>query len=174
MSSYEAPDAARISYRTLDHPAIIARLVIAGVAITAVIVGVLLAPRGHWRDQPIPGVVEACNSAECISPRQLITANEARALKRRLGGHALIVDIAPVTEGTAYGSDAKAPFVESETPAMTTFNVDFGQRVDDALRAAGMGHDEPVVLLSTSLEHSTLAALLLQERGYTAVLVVRD
>jgi hypothetical protein len=37
-----------------------------------------------------------------------------------------------------------------------------------------MGHDEPIILVSASLDHSILAALLLQERGYTGVLVVRD
>ncbi len=174
MSTYEAPSAARIPSSRLDDPKVIATFVIATAIIAAVIGAILAQPYTAARDRQVPGVTEACASAECVSPRQLIAAADARALKRRLGAHALVVDTAPETGGTAFGSDVKAPFVESNGPSGMTFHADFANLVDDALRAAGMGHDEPVILLASSVEHSVLAALLLQERGYTAVRVVRD
>jgi hypothetical protein len=174
MSTFEAPSAARIPSSKLDDPKVLVSFVIATAIIAGVIGAILATPYTAARDRQVPGVTEACASTECVSPRQLIAAADARSLKRRFGAHALVVDIAPETAGTAFGSDVKAPFVESRGPTGMTFHVDFANRVDDALRAAGMGHDEPVILLSGSVEHSVLAALLLQERGYTAVLVVRD
>lgn len=171
---YDGPTAARIPYSKLDDPKTITRLVVAATIIAGVM-GLALATReGSPRLPQVAGVNETCDNAACISPRQLVSATDARALKRRLGGHALVVDTGSTTEGVAFGSDVKAPFVESAVPSAMTFRMDFADKVDDALRAAGMGHDEPVILLSPSIEHSVLAALLLQERGYTAVLVVRD
>jgi hypothetical protein len=171
---YDGPSAARIPYSSLDNPRLIARLVVTTVIAAAVVAFAFATRDGTARAPQIPGVTEACDNATCISPRQLVTASDARALKRRLGNHALVVDIGSTTDGAAFGSDVKAPFVESAAPSAMTFRMDFGDKVDDALRAAGMGHDEPVILLAPSPEHSVLAALLLQERGYTAVLVVRD
>ena len=171
---YDGPSAARIPYSSLDDPKTITRLVIAA-TILAGVIGVGLATRdGSSRLPQVAGVNEACDNSTCVSPRQLVTASDARALKRRLGGHALVVDIGSTTEGAAFGSDVKAPFVESSAPSGMTFRTDFADKVDDALRATRMGHDEPVILLAPSLEQSVLAALLLQERGYTAVLVVLD
>jgi hypothetical protein len=37
-----------------------------------------------------------------------------------------------------------------------------------------MRHEEPVILMSPSAERGVLAALLLQERGYTQILVMKD
>ena len=173
MSTYEAPTP-RIPSSKLDDPKVIATLVIATAIVAAAIAVILAKPSTASADRQVPGVTEACASGDCVSPRQLIAAADARALKHRLGAHALVVDIAPETGGTAFGSDVKAPFVESNGPSGMTFHTDFANKVDDALRAAGMSHDEPVILIASSPEHSVLAALLLQERGYTAVLVVRD
>jgi hypothetical protein len=174
MSTYEAPSAARIPSSRLDDPKVIASFVIATAIIAVVIAAILSKPYTPPRDRQVPGVAETCASADCVSPRQLIAAADARALKHRLGAHALVVDIAPEAGGTAFGSDVKAPFVESNGPSGMSFHADFANRVDDALRTAGMTHDEPVILIASAVEHSVLAALLLQERGYSAVLVVRD
>jgi len=174
MSTYEGPTAARIPSSKLDDPKVIASLVIATAIVAAVIAVILAKPYAEPRDRLVAGMAEACASGDCVSPRQLIAGADARALKNRLGAHALVVDIAPETGGTALGSDVKAPFVESNGPSGMTFHADFADKVDEALRAAGMSHDEPVILIASSPEHSVLAALLLQERGYTAVLVVRD
>jgi len=171
---YDGPATARIPSSKLDDPKVLVSFVIATAIIAGVIGAILATPYSAARDRQVPGVTEACASTECVSPRQLIGAADARALKRRLAAHALVVDIASETAGTAFGSDVKAPFVESRGPNGMTFHADFADKVDDALRAARMGHDEPVILLAPSLEQSVLAALLLQERGYTAVLVVLD
>lgn len=171
---YDGPATARIPSSSLDDPKTITRLVISATIIAGVI-GLAFATRdGSPRVPQVAGVTEACDNSTCVSPRQLLTASDARALKRRLGGHALVVDLGSTTEGAAFGSDVKAPFVESTAPSGMMFRTDFADKVDDALRASGMSHDEPVILLAPSLEQSVLAALLLQERGYTAVLVVRD
>jgi hypothetical protein len=172
MSTYETPSAARIPSSKLDDPKVIEPG--HSTPIVAAVIAILAKPYTAQAERRVPGVIEACASGDCVSPRQLMTAADARALKHRLGARALVVDISPETGGTAFGSDVKAPFVESNGPSGMTFHADFANRVDDALRTAGMSHDEPVILLASSVEHSVLAALLLQERGYTAVMVVRD
>ena len=131
------------------------------------------------------GVSEACDSPSCVSTRQFISAKEARRMKRELADHALLVDIRASAEAPARpgpDSDAHVPFMEPGTSAMGNgatsarmdFRIDFGQNVDQALRAAHMRHDDPVILMSPSAERAVLAALLLQERGYSRILVMRD
>src|SRR5262249_1253554 len=171
-STYEGPNAGRISYSILDPSSTIARIV-GATLILAAVVAVVAATRGASLDHGIPNVSEACKSAECISPTQIVTAGDARALKLRLGKHALVVDVG-MDDVAAVGTDLKAPFVESEGPPGPRFHTDSADKVDAALRAAGMGHNEPVILLAPKLRHAVLAALLLQERGYTGVLIVRD
>ena len=146
--------------------------------------------------RPDPSVAEpswkhhvriACRSPICLSPAQIVTAEQAGWMKRQLGGRVLIVDIGTRTERAstiaAAPADAFIPAMEAvkpsasnpiaETPGMA-FRVEFGNQVDDALRAAGLEHDQPVVLMSPSMERSVLAALLLQERGYSRILVIND
>ena len=129
------------------------------------------------RERIIAGVSEKCASAECLSPRQIVGASEAVLMKRRLGAHALLVDIRSAGERGPHlsiESDVKAPFMESYGASGMQFRVDFGDRVDAALRAARMTHDEPVIIMSPAIDRGVLAALMLQERGYSGVLVVYD
>lgn len=126
---------------------------------------------------PIRGVSDGCDSPSCVSPRQLIGASEALLMKRRLGTHALLVDVGSLQETPpliAIASDLHAPFMEPTHGLGVEFRLDFAEKVDEALRNAHMGPDEPIILMSPSVERSVLAALLLQERGYTGVLVMRD
>ena len=98
-------------------------------------------------------------------------------MKRRLGAHALLVDIrSPGERGRRLpvACDVEAPFLESVTASGMQFHADFAERVDEGLREVHMGHDEPVIIVSASVERAVLAALLLQERGYTGVLVMYD
>jgi hypothetical protein len=175
MSTYEAPSAARISYGEPGRKIVAARLGAAGALIVVGAVVAIVATREDAapRERADARPAVACGSPDCIAPGQFITTTDARALKLRLGNHALVVDVGN-TNVAAFGSDLKAPFVESDGPAGKTFYTDFARKVDEALRAAGMGHDEPVILLAPSLEHSRLAALLLQEHGYRGVLIVRE
>src|SRR5258706_2386692 len=101
MSTYEAQSAARIPSSRLDDPKVIATFVIATAIIAAVIGAILAQPYTAARDRQVPGLTEACASPECVSPRQLIAAADARALKRPLSPHALDADSAPLTGWTA-------------------------------------------------------------------------
>jgi len=123
------------------------------------------------------GVAERCDSPDCVSRRQLITSAEALRLKRLLANHALLVDIRAGSEApasTALRSDVQATFMQPTAESGMEFRTDFGNNVDEAVRAAGMRHDETVILMSPSTERGVLAALLLQERGYSSILVIRD
>lgn len=138
------------------------------------------------RHGAISGVSDDCDSPSCVSTRQIVTTDEARQIKRYLGDHALLVDIRASAEapaGLTLGSDVQVPFMEpvaASTPgngakeAPMEFRIDFAQNVDEALRAAHMRHGEPVILVSPSAERAVLAALLLQERGYTRIYVTHD
>ena len=131
-------------------------------------------------------VVANCRSAECLSPMQVITPERAFWMKRELGARVLVVDIGapaePKKNGRKVPVDTYAPFAEAAFPgsngladsAELTFRIDFCRNVDEALRAARLGHGEPVVLLSPSMERSMLAALLLQEHGYSHILVMNS
>ena len=132
-------------------------------------------------------VVANCRSAECISPLQVLTPNRAGWMKREMGGLALVVDIATPgeTQRNAWRVpvDAYVPFMEPgsvsgsnalvDSPEMT-FRLDFSERMDEAMRGAHLGYDRPVILVSPSMERSLLAALLLQEHGFTNILVMNS
>jgi rhodanese-related sulfurtransferase len=116
---------------------------------------------------------------------QIVTTEEALQMKRYLGDHALLVDIRAAAEapaGLALGSDVQVPFMEPVVASMPgngadsqmEFRIDFGPNVDEALRAAHMRHGQPVILMSPFTERAVLAALLLQERGYSKIYVTRD
>jgi rhodanese-related sulfurtransferase len=80
------------------------------------------------------------------------------------------------------GVDANIPFMEAGPglaidartglPAMD-YNIRFLHRMDERLRAAGLRHGDPVVLLCRSGERSRLAAELMREHGYLQVFVVQ-
>lgn len=125
----------------------------------------------------IHGVSERCESASCVSTRQLIGTREALAIKRRFGGYALLVDIRSAADRAVplpLSFDLEAPFVQASGPGGMEFRLDFAEKVDNAMRAARMGPDDPIVVLSPTPEHGVLAALLLQERGYSGVRVLYD
>lgn len=131
-------------------------------------------------------VVANCRSQECLSPAQVLSADYARAMKRELGNRVLVVDIGTPGEpqkNARMPVDAYVPFMEpgsawdssaAATSTELTFRIDFCTNVDDALRAAHLRHEQPVILLSPSMERTMLAALLLQEHGYSYVLVMNS
>jgi rhodanese-related sulfurtransferase len=163
-------------YELIDHPRTIARFVIAMTIVALLFTLAAAMPSTTAEPSSVSGVSEHCKSAACLSPAQLMTPSEALRMKRRLGSHALLVDVRAKAEapaGLAMGSDAQIPFMEVVNASGMEFRIDFAEKVDEALRAAHMGHDEPVILMSPSTERSVLAALLLQERGYTDIYVMR-
>lgn len=132
-------------------------------------------------------VVANCRTAECISPLQVLTPHRAGWMKREMGGLALVVDIAtpgePQKDAWRLPIDAYVPFMEPgsatgwnaipDSPEMA-FRTDFCTRMDDVMRSAHLAYDRPVILVSPSMERSLLAALLLQEHGFTNILVMNS
>ncbi|MGZ5080318.1 MAG: hypothetical protein ACXWHZ_12785 [Usitatibacter sp.] len=168
-----------------DHPTATRVIVVFSLFVLLFALAAAFPGRGAHQG-PIRGVSDDCDSPSCVSTRQIITTDEARQIKRYLGDHALLVDIRATAEapaGLLLGSDAQVPFMEpaaSSTPgngakeAPMEFRIDFGTNVDEALFAAHMRHDQPVILMSPPTERAVLAALLLQERGYTRIYVTHD
>jgi rhodanese-related sulfurtransferase len=164
-------------YDNFDQPKTIARFVMGSMLVAALFALAAAMPPRMAEPSYTRGVSDGCIAASCVSPRQLITIAEARQLKRRLGGHALLVDIRAAAEtpaGLAIGADVQAPFMEPVNVSGMEFRIDFADKVDNAVRAAHMLHDEPVILMAPSADRAVLAALLLQERGYSGIRVVRD
>ena len=128
------------------------------------------------------GVAAACDGVECLSPGQLITAAQAREMKRELRGRALLVDIrGPRDTPRKPWSDAHVPFMQATPAALVNagapdthveFRIDFTRNVDDALRSAHLRHDDPLILVAPSGWSGVLAALLAREHGYQKVFVV--
>jgi rhodanese-related sulfurtransferase len=128
------------------------------------------------------GVAAACDGSDCLSPGQLITAAQAREMKRALRGRALLVDIrGPRDTPRKPWSDAHVPFMQPTPAALVNagspdthveFRIDFTSNVDDALRNAHLRHDDPLILVSPSGWSGVLAALLVREHGYSNVYVV--
>ena len=180
MSSVRKQDGLPVAWEghdDLDHPRIIKRFVIG-----AVIVALMFAFALAFREEPgadpqIRGVWADCDSSVCVSPRQLVPASDVPLMKRRLGNHALVVDIRSAAEAPGRfttGADQRIPFMETTGASGMEFRIDFANNMDDAMRSAHMGFNEPVILTSPSVERTVLAALLLQERGYSGIRVVRD
>ena len=162
-------------YRPIPQPKPVTLFVIIAIGIALVLAFVAAMSARGSPEPAIRGVSAQCDSRDCVSPRQIIGLSEADLMKRRLGRHALVVDMrsdGEIAARLSMGTDVRAPFLERAAPALE-FRLDFADKVDDALRAAGMKHDEPVILVSPSVERSVLAALLLQERGYSGILVLR-
>lgn len=173
-------------YESHDQPEFVSRLIMV-ISVMVLLFALAAAFPGRTAHQTsLRGVSDQCESPTCISPRQIITPKQAWHMKRALGNHALLVDIRAAAEapaGLALGSDAQVPFMEPVVASdavsgvldsQMEFRIDFGPNVDQVLRAAHMRHEEPVILMSPSAERAVLAALLLQERGYTQILVMQD
>lgn len=131
--------------------------------------------------------IAGCHSTECVSPRQVITPREAWRMRRLSHDHALLVDVRARAEtfysGMPLGVDAQIPFAEPAMPfewisnddgPRMEFRIDFAQRMDELLRTRHVRHDEPVIILCRTGERALLAALRLQEHGYSNVYVVRE
>jgi rhodanese-related sulfurtransferase len=162
-------------YRPIQHPKPVTLFVVIAIGVALVLAFVAAMSARGSPEPAVRGLSAQCESRDCVSPRQIITLSEAELMKRRLGSHALVVDMrsdGEVAARLSTGADVRAPFIERAAPALE-FRLDFADKVDEALRTAGMKHDEPVILVSPSLERSVLAALLLQERGYSGILVLR-
>ena len=173
-------------YETHDHPRTAIRFVMV-VTLFALLFTLAAAMPGRTAHQGLMrGVSDDCESPTCLATRQFIAAKDAWRMKRQLGNRALLVDIRASAEARARlapDGDVHVPFMEpmaasaagnGATGERMEFRIDFGPNVDEALRAAHMGHDDHVILMSPSPERAVLAALLLQERGYTRILVMHD
>lgn len=153
-------------------------LVSALVLLAAVLFFAVALPEGRADDGGWKRYVETkCESPYCISPMQLITAQRAGWMKHEKGNQVLVLDIHSYGEASSarVPIDAHVPFMErvEGSPEMT-FRIGFADEVDNVLRASRLGHAQPVLVISPSMERSVLAALLLQEHGYSQVLIVNS
>jgi rhodanese-related sulfurtransferase len=166
----------------MEHEANL-RKVAAALCVAGAVLGLVVSLVTHAEPTGKPG----CRSAECLAPRQLVTPREAWNLRRELREHAVIVDVRGRAEsyytGMPLGVDAQVPFMEPAMPfewdaggrePRMEFRSDFTTRMDEVLRTRHVRHDEAVVLLCRTGERAALAALLLQEHGYSNVYVVRE
>jgi len=155
--------------RTADP--LLLRLVIlaaAGFALVLVVMGALATGPSDdpaWKRH----VIADCRAAECLSPKQFITSGQASWMQRELG--AFVLDVAAVDEPPTLvphvKCDAHVAFMQHGE-----FRVPFANDAEDAMRAAHMAQGQAVILVSRSLEQSMLAALLLQERGHSRIMVL--
>jgi rhodanese-related sulfurtransferase len=126
-----------------------------------------------------------CADSTCLSPRQFITLSQAQSIRQHAG--ALVVDIRsanePATPRAGFATDAQVPFLERGMVSGANpipqargmqIRIPFGNEVDDALRGSGLRHNQAVILMSPSIHRAILAALLLQERGYSQVMLLND
>ena len=149
------------------------RLLLLGAMLcTAVLYVAMATPNSSAEDPEYKRHVSMrCRGPECLAPRQFVTQTQAVWSQRN--GPVLVVDIRERTEPPAnYGDlriDATIPLMENGE-----FRIPFGHEVDEALRAARVRHQQPVILVSPSVGRSILAALLLQERGYSRILILND
>jgi hypothetical protein len=147
------------------------RLVIlaaAGIALVLIMMGALATGPSDdpaWKRH----VVADCKSPECLSPRQFVTSGQASWMQRELG--AFVLDIRgsnePVSPVPHVKYDAHVAFVQHGE-----FVIGFANEAEDAMRAAQLADGQAVILVSRTLEQSILAALLLQERGHSRVMVL--
>jgi hypothetical protein len=146
-----------------------ARLIVVGTALLSSVIAVATAMPTATIDDPEfrRHVSATCDSSECLSTRQFVNTHEAAWMRREQT--ILIVDVGEQAVRSSVMADARIPFMNSGE-----FCIPFGYEVDEALRDAGMRHEQPVLLVSPALSTSILAALLLQERGYTRILVIAD
>ena len=115
-----------------------------------------------------------------------LSATEAHALKTRLGGNIFFADVRSPAEamfvGMADKVDANIPhelpdfnhWDEKKKTWKMKPNPGFIQQMEERLRQAGLGKDEPVILICRSGKRSTKAAGLLHELGYEKIYTVVD
>jgi rhodanese-related sulfurtransferase len=157
------------------------------VAIALCLSGAFLGLAVSLFSRAAPSGTVNCHSADCLAPRQIVSPREAWRMRRLSHDHALLVDVRGPAEtfynGMPLGVDAQIPFTEPAVPfawnaaedgPQMEFRTDFRWRMDEVLRAKHVRHDEPVILLCRTGERAVLAALLLQEHGYSNVYIVRD
>jgi hypothetical protein len=173
-------------YQFHDHPGSAVRFVVIATLVVLVFALAAALPGRSASQVSVRGVTADCDAPSCVSTRQVVTTDEALQMKRYLGDRALLVDIrgaADAPAGLALDSDVRVPFMEPVVASIPgsgaidsqmEFRIDFGPNVDEALRAAHMRHGQPVILMSPFTERAVLAALLLQERGYTKIYVTHD
>jgi rhodanese-related sulfurtransferase len=183
MSSHEMIES--IERRARHEEPWAMRLLVAAAAIFGAMTILVAARAGESLEDPAwkRHVSSDCQSPECLAPRQFVTLPQARSLKR--DGGAIVLDIRMASEPgdplPHLAADARVPFTQSGTyshanpiaqsPALE-IRPTFATDADDAMRAFGLRGNQPVIVVSPSLERSMLAALLLQERGYPRVLVL--
>ena len=118
-----------------------------------------------------------CSAPSCLRAGQSIRWYEAWRVKRELQRQALLLDI---RSGTRPGSgsliprfDAHVAFVEFDGgaigPGAMRFHAGFPDRVDDIVREVGLRESDPIMVLCDTPYCGELAAVLLQERGYSHV-----
>jgi rhodanese-related sulfurtransferase len=160
--------------------------VIVGAAVVFGIVILLMVsmPRGPLVDPAWKRHVSmSCHSPACLSPRQFVTPSQADWMKNEMG--TFVLDIRskdePLDPAARVKPDAHVAFMEpgtfseanplAQSPGLE-IRIQFANEAEDAMRAAHLQANEPVILVCPSLERSMLAALLLQERGHSRILVL--
>jgi rhodanese-related sulfurtransferase len=129
-------------------------------------------PTVSVRPPRVPAPLVSCRSADCLGPWQVVTMDEGLRMKRQFGERAMLVDVrsnSAAVRGSLIPTDTHVAFVRRESPV--EFQVDFMTNVDEALRARHLAHDAPVIVYAGSREYGILAALLLQEHGYSKIYV---
>jgi rhodanese-related sulfurtransferase len=147
------------------------------VSFAAVILLAAFMLRATW--QAAPGAAP-CSVQTCLPSGRFITWHDAWDAKRNLQGQVLIVDVRArkrVGSGSLMPAfDAHVPFLEDsaakDDPGAMTFHTDFALGVDEALRASNLKHDAPVMVLCESRRCGELAAVLLEEHGYSHVFAI--
>jgi rhodanese-related sulfurtransferase len=130
-------------------------------------------PTVSVRPPHVPSPSISCRSPDCLAPSQIVNVDDGLRLKRVVGDAAMLVDIrssSAAVRGSLVPADTHIPFVRRDAPAVE-FQMDFTNNVDEALRARHLRHDAPVIIYAGSREYGMLAALLLQEHGYSRVYV---
>ena len=139
------------------------------------------------RLEPVAGVHIECHPGPCLDAAQFITARQAWQMKRSLGDDMLLVDIRGRAEAffarMPSGADAQVAFMEpvpqlawnvaAQEPELE-IRLDFVHKLDEVMRALRIPYDRPVVLMSPAPGQAVVAALLLQENGFSRVYVVRE
>jgi rhodanese-related sulfurtransferase len=121
-----------------------------------------------------------CASTACLRPDQLVTWYTARRMKGESMRDLLLLDARSagrVEPGLlVHAFDAHVPFVEfnggDAGPGAMRFHADFTNRVDDIVRQRGMRASDRIIVLCDTAYCGSLAALLLQEHGYSELLVI--
>ena len=160
-----------------DHPHDAFIDTVARVSFVAVVALAMFILGASWHAAP---AAPPCAVEKCLPSGRYIWWYDAWRAKRELQGQVLVVDIRArnrVGSGSLMpGFDAHVPFLmdaaASEDDAAMMFHDDFAFRVDEALRGMNLRHDAPVMVLCESRRCGELAAILLEEHGYSHVFAI--